>query len=148
MQRTETWVAYAERPNGDVVIIDVCDDWEFEKTTPVGAKEFRVDERTLANVLKSALERVARSDGLRNAPKGGGRALDQLLTVDALAIKLHVSSKTVRSWMYLRKIPFTKIGRRVYFSSDVIDQLLARNVVATVRSSSSPGSRPTGQGGA
>lgn len=74
--------------------------------------------------------------------------LDALLTVEELAARLKVSLKTVRSWIYLRRIPFTKLGHRIYFSLDVIEELLSRNVVAAVRSSSSPDSRPTGQGGA
>ena len=74
--------------------------------------------------------------------------LNGLLTVEELAAKLRVSLKTVRSWMYFRKIPYTKLGRRVYFSTDVVEELLSRNAVAALRGSSSPVSRPTGQGGA
>ena len=75
-------------------------------------------------------------------------SLNGLLTVEELASKLKVSLKTVRSWMYLRKIPFTKFGRRVYFSLDVVEELLSRNAVAAIRSGRSPDSKPTGQGGA
>jgi excisionase family DNA binding protein len=55
--------------------------------------------------------------------------LGELLTVDDLAEQLKVSLKTVRSWIYLRKIPFTKIGRRVYFSVGVVEEILRRNAV-------------------
>lgn len=55
--------------------------------------------------------------------------LGELLTVDDLAEQLKVSLKTVRSWIYLRKIPFTKIGRRVYFSVGVVEDMLRRNAV-------------------
>lgn len=55
--------------------------------------------------------------------------LDDLLTVEEVAAKLKVSLKTVRSWVYLRKIPFTKIQRRVYFSVGVVEELLRRNAV-------------------
>ena len=71
-----------------------------------------------------------------------------LITVADLAAKLHVSLKTVRSWIYLRKISFTRLGRRVYFSTDVVEDLLSRNAVAAFRSGSSADSKPTGQGGA
>ena len=74
--------------------------------------------------------------------------LDALLTVEELAARLKVSLKTIRAWVYLRRIPFTKLGHRIYFSLDVIEELLSRNVVAAVRGSGSPDSRPTGQGGA
>ena len=55
--------------------------------------------------------------------------LDELLRVEDLAAKLRISVKTVRSWIYLRKIPFTKIGRRVYFAAGVVEQALHRNAV-------------------
>jgi len=55
--------------------------------------------------------------------------LDELLRVEDLAGKLKVSLKTVRSWVYLRKIPFTKIGRRVYFAAGVVEEMLRRNAV-------------------
>lgn len=74
--------------------------------------------------------------------------LDRLLTVEELAAKLRVSLKTVRSWIYLRKIPFTKIEHRIYFSLDVIEEMLSRNAVAAIRSGSLADSKPTGQGGA
>ena len=55
--------------------------------------------------------------------------LGELLTVDDLAAHLKVSLKTVRSWIYFRKIPFTKIGRRIYFSVGVVEEMLRRNAV-------------------
>ena len=74
--------------------------------------------------------------------------LNNLLTVKDLAAKLQVSLKTVRSWVYLRKISFTKLEHRIYFSTDAIEELLSRNAVAALSTKSSPGSKPTGQGGA
>jgi excisionase family DNA binding protein len=161
MPSSGTWVAYAERHDGKEVVIDVREEWEFADAglLSVGNREVIAHEsvcvpkesdggqRALANLLEKAIVRIIRK--LEPSPsKSGGKALQSLLTVEALAARLHVSLKTVRSWMYLRKIPFTKLGRRVYFSTDVIDELLSRNVVAAIRSRSSPGSKPTGQGGA
>jgi excisionase family DNA binding protein len=74
--------------------------------------------------------------------------LDALLTAEELATRLKVSLKTVRSWVYLRRIPFTRFMRRVYFQLDVVEVLLKRNAVAALRSSGSADSKPTGQGGA
>ena len=62
----------------------------------------------------------------------GHYRLDGLLRVEDLAAKLQVSLKTVRSWVYLRKIPFTKIGRRVYFAAGVVEEMLRRNAVPAV----------------
>jgi len=55
--------------------------------------------------------------------------LDALITVEELAARLRVSLKTIRSWIYLRKIPFTKLGRRVYFSVGIVEKMLNRNAV-------------------
>jgi excisionase family DNA binding protein len=64
--------------------------------------------------------------------------LNELITVDDLAAKLRVSLKTVRHWIYLRKIPFTKFGRRVYFSIGVVEQMLRRNAVPAFSSQHGP----------
>jgi excisionase family DNA binding protein len=68
--------------------------------------------------------------------------LDELLRAEDLAAKLKISLKTVRSWVYLRKIPFTKIGRRVYFAAGVVEEMLRRNAVPAISSQRrvSPGS--------
>jgi excisionase family DNA binding protein len=58
--------------------------------------------------------------------------LDGLLVAEEVARKLKISLKTVRSWVYLRKIPFTKLGRRVYFAVGVVEDLLRRNAVPAI----------------
>ncbi len=60
--------------------------------------------------------------------------IGELLRVEELAVKLGISLKTVRSWIYQRKIPFTRIGRRVYFAVAVVDEILNRNARAPVSS--------------
>ena len=60
--------------------------------------------------------------------------LDGLLVAEEVARKLKISLKTVRSWVYLRKIPFTKLGRRVYFAAGVVEDLLQRNAVPAISS--------------
>jgi excisionase family DNA binding protein len=65
--------------------------------------------------------------------------LNDLLRVEDLAAKLKVSLKTVRSWVYLRKIPFTKIGRRVYFATGVVEEMLRRNAVPAIAAQQRPG---------
>ena len=56
-------------------------------------------------------------------------ALDKLLTIEETAKKLRIAERTVRSLRYKRKIPFTRIGRRLYVSAGVVEGLLARNVI-------------------
>ena len=60
--------------------------------------------------------------------------LENLLTIEDVAAKLRIAVKTVRSWRYKRKIPFTRIGRRLYVSGGVVEELLARNVIPALPS--------------
>ena len=55
--------------------------------------------------------------------------LNELLRVEDVAEKLGISLRTVRSWIYLKKVPFTRIGRRVYFAVTAIEEILQRNAI-------------------
>ncbi|MBE7465520.1 MAG: helix-turn-helix domain-containing protein [Planctomycetes bacterium] len=55
--------------------------------------------------------------------------LADLRTVDELATTLRVSVKTVRNWIYTRRIPFTRLGRRIYIPLGVVEGMLRRNAV-------------------
>lgn len=54
-------------------------------------------------------------------------SLDDLLTVTQVAEKLGVSIKTIYDWTHKRRIPYTKLGRRVYFSRTAIEDKLTEN---------------------
>ena len=60
--------------------------------------------------------------------------IEDVLRVEDVAKNLGISLATVRSWIYLRKVPFTRIGRRVYFAKSVIEEILQRNEVKPLRS--------------
>jgi len=68
--------------------------------------------------------------------------LDKLLTIQQLAARLSVKVRTIRSWIYNRTIPFTRLGRRVYIHTEVIERLLNGNAIPrcrwTVRQAQSP----------
>jgi excisionase family DNA binding protein len=53
--------------------------------------------------------------------------IGRLLTVAELANLLRVSRRTVEDWIYRKVIPCTRIGRKPYISTDVLNALLARN---------------------
>ncbi|MHC5057168.1 MAG: helix-turn-helix domain-containing protein [Planctomycetota bacterium] len=53
--------------------------------------------------------------------------LNRILTVSQFADAIHVPERTVRDWVYRRTIPFTRLRRRVYFSTDVVEGLLQAN---------------------
>lgn len=44
-----------------------------------------------------------------------------------LAKKLGVSNRTVDNWMADGKISFTKVGRRIFFSENDLEQLIQNN---------------------
>jgi excisionase family DNA binding protein len=72
-------------------------------------------------------------------------SLDDLLTIEQVAEKLHVSLRTVREWRYRRRIPFTRVGRRLYVLSGAVEVLLAQNVIEPLGGSREQ--EPRGQGG-
>jgi excisionase family DNA binding protein len=78
----------------------------------------------------------------------GNYSLGDLMTIEQTAEKLHVAVRTVRDWRYKRKIPFTRVGRRLYVGKGVVEGLLAANEIPALPSSGPPGSMPVGQGGA
>lgn len=55
--------------------------------------------------------------------------LDRLLTLEQAAGKLHVSVRTLRSWRYKRRIPFTRVARRIYVDAGDVEELLNSNAV-------------------
>lgn len=71
--------------------------------------------------------------------------LDDLLTIEQFAEKLKISVRTVREWRYRRRIPFTRIGRRLYVPAGAVESLLARNVIEPLGGSREQ--EPRGQGG-
>jgi len=73
--------------------------------------------------------------------------LEQLRTVEEMAKTLHVSVKTVRNWAYKRRIPFTRMGRRIYFPLGVVEGILKNNAVSALNPFS-PSPRAPGAGGA
>jgi hypothetical protein len=71
---------------------------------------------------------------------------DELLTAEDVAAKFHVAVRTDRDWRYKRRLPFTRIARRLYVPVGAVEELLARNVVEPLRNSRDQ--VPAGQGGA
>ena len=74
-------------------------------------------------------------------------SLDDLLTIEQTAAKLHVAVRTVRAWRYKRKIPFTRVGRRLYVGKGVVEGLLVANEIPALPANGPPSRKPMGQGG-
>ena len=60
-------------------------------------------------------------------------SMDDLLTLEQAAEKLHVSVRTVRGWLYKRTVPYTRLGRRNYLARTVIEEILQKNSVPPLR---------------
>jgi len=52
-----------------------------------------------------------------------------MLTVEQAAERLGLSPATIRTWVCLRKIEHTRIGRAVRISESVVDGMLERGTV-------------------
>jgi excisionase family DNA binding protein len=52
-----------------------------------------------------------------------------LLTIDEVSPLLHLKPSTQRMWVQKRKIAFVKLGSRIFFRRDDIEQLRAQSRV-------------------
>jgi excisionase family DNA binding protein len=53
-----------------------------------------------------------------------------LLSVDEAAEFMKLKSSTVRDWILMRRIPFVKLGRRVFLRKADLEKLIADSVVS------------------
>ncbi len=53
----------------------------------------------------------------------------ELLSVDESAELLHLKPSTVRDWLLKRRIPFVKLGRRVFVRRMDIEKLISSSLV-------------------
>lgn len=53
----------------------------------------------------------------------------EFMSVEELAQKLGIKTKTIHNWVHMRKIPYTKIGRKVMFNPRSIETWLSRREV-------------------
>jgi excisionase family DNA binding protein len=52
-----------------------------------------------------------------------------LLAIEESAEFLHIKPSTVRAWILSRKIPFVKLGRRVFLRKSDLEKLIENSVV-------------------
>jgi excisionase family DNA binding protein len=53
----------------------------------------------------------------------------QLLNVAEAAEMCHLKVSTIRRWIFNRRLPFVKLGRRVLLRSSDIEALIEQNIV-------------------
>jgi excisionase family DNA binding protein len=52
------------------------------------------------------------------------RAGGQLIDIDELAARLSIKKHTLYNWVYLRRIPFVKLGRALRFDLKEIERVI------------------------
>lgn len=55
--------------------------------------------------------------------------MNKLYPVFEAAIMLHVSESTLYRWIHQRKIEFVKIGSRVLFTDEMLNEYIKQNTV-------------------
>lgn len=55
--------------------------------------------------------------------------MERLLNISEVAEILRISPSTLREWVFMRKIPFIKVGRRVVFDPKDIQEFIRKNRV-------------------
>jgi len=65
----------------------------------------------------------------------------KLLPIRQSAERLGIKEKTLRFWIWQRKIEFVKIGRSVKISEEVIERIIERGTVPAKGASSSEGTK-------
>ena len=79
--------------------------------------------------MKKSLTENQENHSLENTlrlPKKESLFFDNLITIEKLSENLGLSKKTLHNWVSLRKIPYVKIGRKVYFRSSSLRQWIER----------------------
>jgi excisionase family DNA binding protein len=56
-----------------------------------------------------------------------------LLSVDESAAFLKLKTSTLRDWILTRRIPFVKLGRRVFLRRQDLESLIERSVIPASR---------------
>ncbi len=55
--------------------------------------------------------------------------LDHLLDVEEAAAFCHIRTSTIRSWILKSRVPYVKLGRRVFLRKADLEKLIADSVV-------------------
>jgi excisionase family DNA binding protein len=56
-----------------------------------------------------------------------------LLNVREAAQKLSISPHTIRSWVFQRRLPYVRLGRRIGLRPEDIDSFIRKNLVEAQR---------------
>jgi excisionase family DNA binding protein len=57
--------------------------------------------------------------------------MERLFNVRETAEKLSISTHTVRSWIFQRKLPYVRLGRRIGIRPEDVEDFVSKNLVKT-----------------
>ena len=81
------------------------------------------DKLELSQILKQAnLTRAAKT----GQPEVSGLFFDNLINLETVSEILGVAPKTIHNWVYLRRIPYVKVGQKVMFRPQSLKLWLTR----------------------
>jgi excisionase family DNA binding protein len=83
----------------------------------------------LAGDLTQALRELVRTPSLAPDPGKKPRRDKRLLTIPEAAEELSVRPTTLRAWLYQRRLPHVRLGRRVAVPREAIDKFIEEGLV-------------------
>ena len=57
------------------------------------------------------------------------RVQRKLLTVEEFAAALGLSPKTIRMWVWTRRVPFIRVGRAIRFRPETVNEIIDRGTI-------------------
>ncbi len=55
--------------------------------------------------------------------------MEKLLNVKEAAEKLNISPHTIRAWVFQKRLPYVRLGRRIGLKAEDIDSFITRNYI-------------------
>lgn len=55
--------------------------------------------------------------------------MSKLLTVEEFADAVGLSPKTIRQWVWMRRVPYVRVGRAIRFRRETVEEILNRGTV-------------------
>lgn len=53
----------------------------------------------------------------------------KLLNVEEFAAALGLSPRTIRQWIWMRRVPFIRVGRAIRFQPETVNEIINRGTV-------------------
>lgn len=55
--------------------------------------------------------------------------MSKLLSVEEFAAALGLSPRTIRQWVWMRRIPFIRVGRAIRFRPETVNEIIDRGTI-------------------